>query len=60
VLEGLPHRGRAEPGRHATIRIVTSAPYNVGIEYSRHQDADPYEEYLDFFRLWPIQAMRVV
>ncbi|MRI84000.1 MAG: site-specific DNA-methyltransferase [Nitratiruptor sp.] len=32
--------------------IVTSPPYNVGIEYNRHSDTLSYEEYLEFSRSW--------
>lgn len=32
--------------------IVTSPPYNVGIEYNSHNDEEPYYEYLDFSKQW--------
>ena len=32
--------------------IVTSPPYNVGIEYADYKDNIPYEEYLIFTRKW--------
>lgn len=39
--------------------IVTSPPYNVGIEYSTHDDAHTYEAYLTFSERWLTQAYRV-
>lgn len=32
--------------------IVTSPPYNVGLEYNSTDDAQSYEEYLQFSRVW--------
>lgn len=32
--------------------IVTSPPYNVGVEYSSHNDEEPYHKYLDFSKKW--------
>lgn len=32
--------------------IVTSPPYNVGIEYNSNNDTVEYEKYLDFSRKW--------
>lgn len=32
--------------------IVTSPPYNLGIEYSTHDDTQSYEDYLAFSRAW--------
>lgn len=32
--------------------IVTSPPYNVGIDYDSNDDAISYEEYLEFSRRW--------
>lgn len=32
--------------------IVTSPPYNVGIDYNSNNDAVSYEDYLDFSRQW--------
>jgi site-specific DNA-methyltransferase (adenine-specific) len=32
--------------------IVTSPPYNVGIDYSAHDDANEYNSYLEFSRRW--------
>jgi site-specific DNA-methyltransferase (adenine-specific) len=39
--------------------IVTSPPYNVGIEYSTHDDAHEYDAYLSFSEKWLRQAYRV-
>jgi site-specific DNA-methyltransferase (adenine-specific) len=39
--------------------IVTSPPYNVGIEYSTHDDAKEYDHYLNFSERWLKQAYRV-
>lgn len=38
---------------------VTSPPYNVGIDYSTHDDAHEYEQYLHFSEQWLRQAYRV-
>ncbi len=32
--------------------IITSPPYNVGIEYAEHNDTENYEEYLKFTKKW--------
>lgn len=40
--------------------IVTSPPYNIGIEYSQHKDSGSYAEYLDFSKKWLTQAYRVL
>ena len=32
--------------------IITSPPYNVGIEYDMHEDLMSYEDYLDFSYKW--------
>lgn len=40
--------------------IVTSPPYNVGIEYSEYQDATPYDDYLVFSKQWLKEAYRVL
>ncbi|MBO9308825.1 MAG: site-specific DNA-methyltransferase [Chloroflexi bacterium] len=39
--------------------IVTSPPYNVGIAYSSHDDAQDYEAYLDFSEKWLTHAYRL-
>lgn len=38
---------------------VTSPPYNVGIDYSAHDDAHEYEQYLRFSEQWLKQVYRV-
>lgn len=40
--------------------IVTSPPYNVGIEYSQYKDSDSYAEYLEFSKKWFTQAYRLL
>lgn len=40
--------------------IVTSPPYNVGIEYSQYKDSDSYPQYLEFSKKWLTQAYRVL
>ncbi len=40
--------------------IVTSPPYNVGIEYGEYHDSTPYEEYLVFSKQWLTEASRVL
>lgn len=32
--------------------IITSPPYNVGIEYAEHNDKNEYNDYLDFTKKW--------
>ena len=32
--------------------IVSSPPYNVGLEYNSHNDDKPYQEYLEFSKKW--------
>jgi site-specific DNA-methyltransferase (adenine-specific) len=39
--------------------IVTSPPYNVGIDYSTHDDAQEYRDYLALSEAWLKQAYRV-
>jgi site-specific DNA-methyltransferase (adenine-specific) len=39
--------------------IVTSPPYNVGIDYSVHDDAQEYRNYLSLSEAWLKQAYRV-
>lgn len=40
--------------------IVTSPPYNVGIEYSQHEDSGSYKDYLEFSKNWLTEAYRVL
>jgi len=37
--------------------IVTSPPYNVGIEYASHDDTNSYAHYLDFTTAWLKKAL---
>ena len=39
--------------------IVTSPPYNVGIEYNSHQDTMSYKKYLSFTRKWIAKCYRL-
>lgn len=39
--------------------IVTSPPYNVGIEYGIHNDKDDYTEYLKFSHQWLTKCYQV-
>lgn len=32
--------------------IITSPPYNVGIEYNSNVDSNDYKEYLEFSKQW--------
>lgn len=32
--------------------VVTSPPYNVGIEYDKHNDTMTYEQYMEWCKLW--------
>jgi len=32
--------------------VITSPPYNVGVEYDKHDDTMPYLEYLEWSRKW--------
>lgn len=36
----------------STDLIITSPPYNVGIEYNSNKDTQSYEEYLEFSKKW--------
>ena len=40
--------------------IVTSPPYNVGIEYNSHDDKMTYEQYLSFTKEWLAKCYRVI
>jgi len=40
--------------------IVTSPPYNVGIEYSQYSDDISYKDYVDFSRNWFKKAFEVL
>lgn len=39
--------------------IVTSPPYNVGIDYITHNDANEYESYLEFSKRWLTKSYEV-
>ena len=40
--------------------IITSPPYNIGIEYEEYDDNKPYEEYLQWITEWVIKAKRIL
>lgn len=40
--------------------LVTSPPYNVGIEYGDYKDGESYKEYLEFSASWFKQALKVL
>jgi len=44
------------PWRGKINLIVTSPPYNVGIDYNSHDDSNSYEDYLEFNRKWLTKA----
>lgn len=39
--------------------IVTSPPYNVGVDYSTHDDTTNYNDYLEFSRQWLAKAFEL-
>lgn len=39
--------------------VMTSPPYNCGIEYSTYNDSRPYQEYLDWCQEWINECYRV-
>jgi site-specific DNA-methyltransferase (adenine-specific) len=45
---------------HSVDVIVTSPPYNIGIEYGRYQDSLSRSEYLDWTNAWIAAATRVL
>ena len=47
------------PARSVDV-IVTSPPYNVGIQYNRYQDTLPPSEYLQWTDAWVAAASRVL
>lgn len=40
--------------------IVTSPPYNVGIQYSAHNDKELYEDYLIFTKKWLKKCLNLI
>lgn len=40
--------------------VITSPPYNVGIDYDSWNDSMPWDEYQSFMRLWLSEAYRVL
>ena len=51
LLQGNSLDEKTFPMQFADL-IVTSPPYNVGIEYNSNNDELSYEQYLDFSRTW--------
>jgi site-specific DNA-methyltransferase (adenine-specific) len=45
---------------HSVDVIVTSPPYNIGIEYGRYQDTLSRSDYLEWTNTWIIAASRVL
>ncbi|MBI4639534.1 MAG: site-specific DNA-methyltransferase [Candidatus Tectomicrobia bacterium] len=45
---------------HSVHVVVTSPPYNVGIDYRQWKDNLSFDEYLDFTRAWIKQCYRVL
>jgi site-specific DNA-methyltransferase (adenine-specific) len=45
---------------HSVDVIVTSPPYNLGIEYGRYQDTMPRSDYLEWTNAWVAAAARVL
>jgi site-specific DNA-methyltransferase (adenine-specific) len=45
---------------HSVDVIVTSPPYNLGIEYGRYQDTIPRSDYLEWTNTWVAAAARVL
>jgi site-specific DNA-methyltransferase (adenine-specific) len=45
---------------HSVDAIVTSPPYNLGIQYSHYQDALPRADYLEWTSTWVGAATRVL
>src|SRR5512147_2147800 len=45
---------------HSVDVIVTSPPYNLGIQYSRYQDSLSSAEYLEWTNRWVAAAARVL
>ena len=40
--------------------IVTSPPYNVGLNYNMHNDSYSYSDYLEFTKLWLFKAYELL
>jgi site-specific DNA-methyltransferase (adenine-specific) len=49
-----------QQGAHSVDVIVTSPPYNLGIEYGRYQDTMPRSDYLEWTNTWVAAAARVL
>lgn len=40
--------------------VVTSCPYNVGIQYDTHKDDEPMDKYFDWCRVWLSEIYRTL
>jgi site-specific DNA-methyltransferase (adenine-specific) len=40
--------------------VITSPPYNLDVKYSSHDDAQSYEDYLEFSRKWLSRCLRLM
>lgn len=40
--------------------LITSPPYNVGIDYDTHMDSEPMDEYLQWCKVWLSEVFRVL
>jgi site-specific DNA-methyltransferase (adenine-specific) len=50
---------RQQPA-HSVDVIVTSPPYNLGVEYSQYEDRLPPADYLEWTNAWVAEAARVL
>jgi site-specific DNA-methyltransferase (adenine-specific) len=50
---------RQQPARSVDV-IVTSPPYNLGVEYSQYEDRLPPGDYLEWTNAWVAEAARVL
>src|SRR5262245_55470881 len=50
---------RQQPA-HSVDVIVTSPPYNLGVEYSQYEDRLPPGDYLEWTNAWVAEAVRVL
>ena len=45
---------------HSVDVVVTSPPYNLGINYNTYRDAKTDEEYLDWCEEWGVAIARIL
>lgn len=53
-------RGLQQLGRRSVDVVVTSPPYNIGIQYGAYRDAKTDDEYLDWCDEWATGVARVL